>query len=172
MMEDPLIPNMVGFVMIPPSLYQLTEKCGVDGGISEKCPQMLTCGNFRCGRLQEKLKKERILSMAAFTISLAFCTGFTIAVLIAFQVDVALLLIPSNTLEVVDLIAFQTLLIVVFTAFTIVVIVVLILFHTLLAVLRILFSVEVMNSLIAFHTFVMTVWIALITEVTVSLTAF
>lgn len=114
-----MIPKRVGLVMMPPFLYQLMEKCGTDGGAMEKDPVIERCGSFSLGRLQEKLKKDLILSMAPFTASLAALIGVSMAVLILFQMLVAVLftalkaeltvlLIPSTTEEIVDFIPFQT----------------------------------------------------------------
>ena len=58
----PLWPKIVAsFKIMPPDmafLYQSTEKCGMDGGFSEKLPEMEKCGNLIFGRLQLKFNTE------------------------------------------------------------------------------------------------------------------
>lgn len=49
---------VASFKIMPPDiafLYQSTEKCGMDGGFSEKLPVMEKCGSLIFGRLQLKL---------------------------------------------------------------------------------------------------------------------
>src|SRR5574344_2003974 len=62
----PLIPKMVGESRIMPFpiafLYQSTEKCGMDGGSSEKLPEMEKCGSLIFGSSQLKLKMPLSLS--------------------------------------------------------------------------------------------------------------
>ncbi|WP_143153368.1 hypothetical protein [Asaccharospora irregularis] len=76
----PLCPKMVApFKSIGLSiafLYQSIDKCGTDGGASEKLPLMLKCGNFICGRLiLSPEKNPLILSTMPLMMSLAFSIG-------------------------------------------------------------------------------------------------
>ena len=92
----PAIPKMVGAIITPPFLYQEMENLGADGGLMEKPPEIEICGNFRCGKLQEKFMIDFILSIALWTASRAALILSVIADLMA-----------SNTLSAVDFAAFS-----------------------------------------------------------------
>ena len=102
--------------MIAPFLYHEILKCGTDGGVRLNFPEMLICGNFSFGRLQEKLKNPLILSIAFFTASLAALIGVVIALLMEFQTVVAVLFTLLTTFDTVALIPLTTLLTVDFAA--------------------------------------------------------
>ena len=62
-----LNPNAVGFVIIPPSLYQSIPNDGTLGGFRLNFPLIEKCGSFSFGRLHEKLKNPFIFSIAPDT---------------------------------------------------------------------------------------------------------
>src|SRR5574344_939061 len=107
----PFIPKIVGEFKIMPSsiafLYQLTEKCGTDGGLMENLPEIDTCGSLSFGSDQEKLNLLLMAWMALETVVLA--------VFIAFEI---LFLIEEKMLDTVVLATLKPLEIPLFTAST------------------------------------------------------
>ena len=148
-------PIIEGASKTPPFAYQLMPKCGTLGGTKLKLPDIDTCGNFKCGKLQEKLNLFLIVCIALDTAVLALLIGVVIADLIAFHVEVVLLFIESQILENLVLtfsIVFETVVLALLIGVTIVV---LIAFHTLEAVLLIFSHVvesHVLTELIMFVT--------------------
>ena len=100
-------------------LYQDMPKCGTRGGTRLKLPVMDMCGSFSLGKLQEKLKKPLILSIALRTASRAALIGVSMPFLMALKIDVTVSLAAfigfsiavftaENTVVTLDLIASTT----------------------------------------------------------------
>ena len=102
---------VASFKIMPPDiafLYQSTEKCGMDGGFSEKLPVMEKCGSLIFGRLQLKLNTlfslftmpETVLQMVLNTLEIVF--------LIPFKILDTVLLIALKPLLMPDFMVFTT----------------------------------------------------------------
>ena len=156
------MPKTVGFVMIPPSLYQSMDRCGTLGGEMDKVPDTRKCGSLMCGNCSFRPEKKPLTASSAERIlSRAASMGVTIAVLIPFHTDVAVLLIPLNRFVAVfftDSNAEETLLLMPSTTVE-------------MAVL-IPFQIVVAVVLMALKTVVTTVFTALICAVTVETIVF
>lgn len=84
-------------------LYQSTEKCGMDGGFSEKLPVMEKCGSLIFGRLQLKLNTLFSLFTMPDTVFQMVLNTFEMVLLIPFTILDTVLLIALKPLLMPDL---------------------------------------------------------------------
>ena len=78
---------------MPPSLYQSMDRCGTLGGEMDRVPDTRKCGSLMCGSWSFSPEKKPLTALSAERIlSRAASMGVTIAVLMPFQTEVAVLL--------------------------------------------------------------------------------
>ena len=138
-------------------LYQSTEIIGIDRMPPMSCQYQEKCGIFGFGKLQLKLNRPLIRSMALLMAVFADSIGLVIADLMLFHVLVAVVLMEEKTFDTV-----------VFTLFTALETEVLMLFHTELIEELIPDMVVETDVLIEFHTVVTVVLIPFTTVETPS----